>query len=134
MSASRLPSQAAEHWEGAAKGKLLLPHCRVCEHVWFPPARQCPKCLSAEVDWCTASPHGVVVGWSVFHRAYFPDLPGLAPPYTVILVRLDAGPLLYSNPGDLKSVPPIGTRLTARFVPAGGGEALVRFDPAGAVA
>jgi uncharacterized OB-fold protein len=131
VSAPELPRQAAEHWRGAARGELRLPHCSACGHAFYPPTRQCPRCLLPNIAWRAVSPDGVVVGWCQFHRAYFPQSPDLVPPYTVILVRLDAGPLLYANPGELTATPVVGTRVRATFVPAGPDEALVRFDPIG---
>ncbi len=131
MTGATLPRQAAEHWRGAAQGELRLPRCRTCGNVWFPPSHHCPQCLSGKVEWRAVSKQGSVVGWCQFHRAYFPPSLGLTPPYTVILVRLDAGPLLYSNPGDPASVPPVGTRVVATFIEAAPGEAVVRFNPIG---
>lgn len=125
-----LPRQAAEHWQGAAQGELRLPHCPMCSNVWFPPSRLCPRCLWDDIEWRAVSKHGSVAGWCQFHRAYFPPLLGLTPPYTVILVRLDAGPLLYSNPSNPASVPPVGTRVSATFVELTPDEAVVRFEPA----
>ena len=131
MTSTTLPRQAAEHWQGAAQGELRLPRCRTCSNVWFPPSRHCPRCLSDGIEWQAVSKRGTVAAWCRFHRAYFTPSLGLTPPYTVILVRLDAGPLLYSNPGNPASVPPVGTRVVATFVGVAPGQAVVRFDPAG---
>lgn len=127
-----LPLIAAEHWRAAAHGELRLPACRACAHMWFPPSRHCPRCLSAEIEWRVVSGRGRVEGVCEMHRDYFRS-PALPAPYTVILVRLDAGPLLYSNPLDLRMRPDIGDLVEARFVPLDGETGLVRFAPVGDV-
>lgn len=76
------------------------------------------------------SGRGVVVGCCQFHRAYFPSAPGLDVPYTVILVRLDEGPLLYSNPGGPAWLPNVGAQVAATFTEVAPGQALVHFNPA----
>lgn len=121
-----LPTIAMPHWEGAARGELLLPHCGACGHVWYPPARHCPACLSDAIAWRAVDGQGVIAGVCVFHRPYFRDS-ALPLPYTVLHIRLDAGPQLYANPEDVQAVPAIGARVAPVFVPAGDGQALVRF-------
>ncbi len=37
---------------------------------------------------------GEIVSWVIFHRKYFDDFP---PPYNMIAVRLDEGPIVISN-------------------------------------
>jgi uncharacterized protein len=122
-----LPELAAPHWRAAAQGELRVPHCTACDHVWYPPARHCPRCLSSEIDWKTISGRGLVLGHAVFHRSYFPDSP-LPLPYTVIHVRLDEGPQLYSNPVDPQSIFAVGEVVTAVFVPLTDEQGLVRFE------
>ena len=79
------------------------------------------------------SGHGTVLGVCVFHRAYLPGL-DLPLPYTVIHVRLDEGPQLYSNPIDPQLIYEVGQKVDAVFVPAGEEQALVRFKAAGSKA
>lgn len=43
------------------------------------------------------------MSWAVFHRAYLPAYP---PPYNVIVVKLDEGPLMVSN---LEGTEPVGS-------------------------
>lgn len=117
-------------WAGTAAGKLLLPTCRHCGNRWLPPTAACPRCLSAEVDWHLASGRGVVVAHCQFHRRYFPDL-DLPLPYTVLLVRLEEGPLFYANPADTAAQPPVGTMVFATFVETPGGRTVARFAPQG---
>lgn len=119
---------AAEHWHGASRGELLLPSCVTCGNLWFPPSRLCPKCLSNNIKWRAVSGKGEVTGWCVFHKRYFSDS-DLTPPYTVVLVKLNEGPYLYSNYDDPTTVPDVGQHVVASFVDIGNGEALVHFRP-----
>lgn len=49
----------AEHyWQSATRGQLVLPHCRVCDKVFFYPRIWCPHCFSHELDWRDASGRG----------------------------------------------------------------------------
>lgn len=121
-----LPPLAKPHWEGAAESELRVLCCRSCGQHWFPPSLRCPRCLSDAIEWQPVSGRGEVLGWCVFHRAYFADL-DLPLPFTVIHVRLEEGPQLFSNPEDPQASLPVGQRVEAVFVPRGDGVALVRF-------
>jgi uncharacterized OB-fold protein len=125
-----LPDVAAGHWEGASQGELRVPHCENCEHLWMPPTRHCPNCLSDQVDWRAVSALGRVLGVCVFHRSYIPGI-DLELPYAVIHVALDAGPHLYSNPFDPGASLAVGDRVEAVYVLIAEGQALVRFRSAG---
>jgi uncharacterized protein len=121
-----LHGQAAEHWRGAASGELRLPHCLDCGKLWFPPTRQCPRCLSEKIDWLTASGRGRITGWCIMHQRYF-DQFDLPLPYAVLLVQLDEGPLLYSNYDEPTTVPAVGQRVQAEFVSVAPDAGIVRF-------
>jgi uncharacterized protein len=99
------------YWEGCREGKLLLPRCAACGHRWFPPAPNCPRCLSAELVWDPASGRGTLWSWNVFHQAYFKgfrdDLP-----YLTALIKLAEGPFMTSTvvnaaPGELRCDRPV---------------------------
>ena len=86
----------APFWQAAREHRLVLPRCRACGHVWFPPYATCTKCASPEIEWIAASGKGVLWGWIEMHQPYIPyfarDLP-----YNVVLVRLEEGAFMYSN-------------------------------------
>jgi uncharacterized OB-fold protein len=123
---SSLSPLASEHWRGAARGELCVPHCLDCDNLWFPPSRQCPRCLSDKIDWRVVSGRGRVTGWCIMHRQYFETL-DLALPYAVILVQLDEGPFLYSNFVDPATVPEVGQSVEAMFIAVETDGSVVRF-------
>lgn len=83
-------------WEAARGGVLRMQHCAGCDHTFFPPGPVCPKCRGATLEWRDLSGRGAVVSWVVFHQLYFKGFADELP-YNVTLVRLDEGPLLYTN-------------------------------------
>ncbi len=105
--------------------RLALQTCLACGTVRYPPGPVCHACLSPEAEWRPVSGSGEILSWVVFHKGY---LPGYTPPYNVIAVRLDEGPILMSN---LEGPPPagswIGQRVEAVVVRPEGGYALPRF-------
>jgi uncharacterized protein len=61
-----------------------------------------------------------VLGWTVFHHQYFPQLPV---PYTVVAVEADEGPILvgnYVNAGDRRAS--CGDRVRVTYEDAAGAE------------
>ena len=85
-----------EFWQAAKEHRLVLPRCRDCGYVWFPPYLACGRCLSSNREWVTASGRATV--WGYVEMAH-PYIPSFAPeiPYNVVLVKLDEGPLMFSN-------------------------------------
>lgn len=81
-------------WESAERGRLALQGCSGCGAFRYPPGPSCPKCLSSDYRWQEVSGRGRILSWVVFHRQYFEDFP---PPYNVIAVRLEEGPIVVSN-------------------------------------
>ena len=92
-------------WNHVQNRELRLQRCAACSHVWFPPGPVCPACLGDDWRFEPMSGRGRVVAWTVFHRAYFKELPA---PYAVVSVALDEGPLLIGN---LHGVDPAAIRL-----------------------
>jgi uncharacterized OB-fold protein len=80
-------------WEHARLGVLALPHCRSCNHVWYPPSSCCPVCLGTDVEFRAVSGRAKLWSWIVMHRQYLEDFP---PPYVVAFVELEEGPMLMS--------------------------------------
>ena len=119
----------APHWAGARERQIRVQKCSDCSALRYPPARYCARCLSDRSGWVTLSGSGEVWSHCTFHRAYFK---GFDPeiPYTVVLVKLDEGPLLYSN---LVGVPRgeerIGMRVHAVFEDVTAEVTLIKFAP-----
>jgi uncharacterized OB-fold protein len=83
-------------WGATKEHRLVLPHCRACNHVWFPPYAACPRCFSQDLDWLDAVGRGSLFGWTEIHArpsASYPD----SGRYIVALVELAEGPLMLSR-------------------------------------
>lgn len=112
-------------WRSVSERRLSLQCCRGCGAFRYPPGPICPECLSEDSDWQPVSGKGEILSWVVFHRHY---LPAYKPPYNVIAVRLDEGPLFMSN---LEGVAPegdwIGRRVELVYATMPDGFVLPRF-------
>jgi uncharacterized OB-fold protein len=86
----------AHFWKGGKDGKLHILRCGSCGNWIHPYAARCPKCHSADVAPQPVSGKGTVVGFSINHQQWRPDL---RVPYTVALVQLDeqSDIRMYSN-------------------------------------
>ena len=84
-------------WSHVARGELRLQRCVRCDRFRYPPAPCCPACLAADAEWAPVSGRGRLISWVRFHREYFPTLP---PPYVVVAVELEEGPLMIGNVDD----------------------------------
>jgi len=83
-------------WEAARQHRFILPRCRQCGHVWFPPYLNCQRCLSFDREWMEASGRGTVWGWIEMQQPYIPSFRDDLP-YNVVLVELEEGPKMFSN-------------------------------------
>ena len=92
----KLTKEDRPFWEAAKQHKFMLPRCRQCGHVWFPPYLNCQRCLSFDREFFEASGRGTVFGRIEMQQPYIAafkdDLP-----YNVVLVQLEEGPKMYSN-------------------------------------
>lgn len=84
------------YFEGAKQGELRLQRCDACGHSWFPPSKNCPRCLSTEWQWVKASGRGRVWSWIVMHQRYFKAFEADLR-YNVAFIELDEGPRLMST-------------------------------------
>ena len=89
-------------WQAAKEHRLILPKCRACGHVWFPPYASCGKCLSLDRDWVEVSGRGKVWGYVHMQQPYLKSFVDDIP-YNVVLVQLDEGPLMFSNVVDAEA-------------------------------
>ncbi len=81
-------------WESIRARAWKLQQCDDCGKFRYPPAPNCPHCLSLAATWKPLSCHGKIVSWVVFHRQYFDNFPT---PYNSVAVQLAEGPLVISN-------------------------------------
>ena len=91
-----LTPEAKPFWEGLREGKLRLPKCGACGHVFFYPRILCPKCHARDVGWIEASGkgklHAFEISHQVFNRAW-----KIPPPYVLAMIELREGPRMMSN-------------------------------------
>jgi len=105
----------------AADGRLLLPRCRACRRVQFPPRPTCRYCCWELFDWSDTPLVGSLYSWTVTRRAPLPSLQDVVP-YAVVVVALDLPDLVrvvgrlegYQEGQDL--IP--GERVVGQFVNA----------------
>lgn len=127
----RLDDANAPFWAGAREREVRLQRCAACGALRFPAARYCAACGSDKSDWAAVSGRGTVEAWCRFHKPYFEGFAD-AVPYTVILVRLEEGPRLFSNPADdAGDGVSIGTPVEACFEDVTPEVTLIKFRPAG---
>jgi uncharacterized OB-fold protein len=117
-------------WEGAARGRLVLPRCRACHRFLWYPRTWCSACATADVDWVEASGRGTIYTFTVVRRS---AAPGYADhlPYVLAYVQLAEGPRVLTN---IRTCNPeslhVGKQVRAVF-DAVGETALPRFEVAG---
>ena len=94
---------------------LLVPKCRQCGHVWYPPSSRCPECLSSNIGFHAASGAATLWSWIVMHRSYFAATKDQTP-YAVALVELAEGPRITARlRNDSDVVPQLGMPLKRVF-------------------
>ena len=59
-------------WEAARDHRFILPRCRECSHVWFPPYLSCTRCMSLDREWVEASGRGTIWGYTIMGQPYVP--------------------------------------------------------------
>jgi uncharacterized OB-fold protein len=84
----------ARFWDYLDRQELRLQRCGRCGRFRYPPGPICPDCWSEEHEWTPLSGRGRLLGWTRFHRQYFPQLPV---PYVVAAVQTVEGPILIGN-------------------------------------
>ena len=91
-----ITEDGAPYWAACREGRLEVQRCLRCEHLRFPPAVLCPKCLAEEHEWVPLSGRGKIYSFIIVHRpqhpAFFADAP-----YNVAIVELEEGIRLHTN-------------------------------------
>lgn len=115
-------------WEATNDG-VLLGQQDEAGNMWFPPSPVSPYTRTKAWEWKALSGYGTVASWVMFHQKYFAGF-GDTMPYNVAMVRLDEGPLIYTNVVELEDTAlSIGMRVTVRFNPMDGTMQLPVFAP-----
>ena len=101
----------AEFWVATKAHELKLQKCDRCGRFWYYPGPVCHYCSSREFTWTPVSGKGTIYSYSVLERAKGNPFEGDVP-ITIILVRLEEGPVMMSNlidyePGQLRIDAPV---------------------------
>jgi uncharacterized protein len=91
-----LTPEAKPFWDGCREGKLMLPRCGDCGHVFFYPRAVCPRCHSRHVGWLQSRGRGTLHSFEIAYQAFQKGWK-IKPPYVLALVELDEGPRMMSN-------------------------------------
>lgn len=91
------PSNATkEFWEATKDDRLVIPYCNDCEEYFFYPRRQCPSCMSSDIEYRGVSGRGTLVTYTTIYRAPTKNYQEMAP-YVNALIDLEEGVRLMGN-------------------------------------
>jgi len=82
-------SKTLKFWEGLKQGKVYATKCKKCGKLYFPPAADCPECVSSEMEWIELSDEAEVETFT--HVVIRPTSFQQNKPYTVAIGRLKEG-------------------------------------------
>jgi uncharacterized OB-fold protein len=116
------------YWDGAAKGRLVLPRCLECRHVIWYPRPFCPECGSSEVEWFEATGKGILYSFTTVQRSQGDYAESV--PYVVAYVELSEGPRVLTNVVAWQAPLEIGQPVRAVFEQDSNGQGILRFEPA----
>ncbi len=92
-------------YEGLKEGKLMGTKCKKCGRLFFPPQKDCPSCLTSDMDWVEMKREGTLETMTVVFVK--PPSFGQYDPYPVAIAKLDDGPkILAWYKGDPQQVKP----------------------------
>jgi uncharacterized OB-fold protein len=83
-------------WNGAAEGRLVLPHCVATATPFWPPSPISPFADGSAVEWREVSATGTVLARVTYRRPFQRTFAGLLP-YGIAMVALDCGPRLQAH-------------------------------------
>ena len=90
------PELTRPFWEAAKRHELVMPRCTTCDHIFFYPREECPRCFSTTLEWTPVSGRGRLHSFTIVYQpanAAFRD----EAPHVYAVVQLDEGPRLVSN-------------------------------------
>ena len=119
------------YWDAAKRHELVMPRCKKCDHFFFYPRSECPRCLSTEIEWTKVSGqarlHTFTIVRQPINPAFLEDVP-----YVYALVQLSEGPRMISNVVECEiDDVRVDMPLTVVFDDATPEWTLVKFKPAG---
>lgn len=114
-------------FEGAAEGRLLVPHCPDCGRSHAPQVMRCIDCGAHPLQWREVSGHGSIVSWGVAHPRRADG--ASARPALLGLIELDEGPWLHARIDASAPDFRVGSRVRVAFHHPQEGESLPYFRP-----
>jgi uncharacterized OB-fold protein len=92
-----VPDAASQpFFDAAAKGTLLIKHCRACDRWLAPAAEVCDACFTTRLDWREASGRATLYSYVLNHQVLHPGFANEVP-YDVLVVELEEGPRINGN-------------------------------------
>jgi hypothetical protein len=82
-------SKTVKFWEGLKEGKVYAAKCTKCGRLYFPPAADCPECLTSNMDWVELSNEAEIETFT--HVVVRPTTFQQSKPYTVAIGKLAEG-------------------------------------------
>jgi uncharacterized OB-fold protein len=124
------PEFTRPFWEAAKRHELVMPRCKTCDHLFFYPRSECPRCLSDNIAWVPVSGRGRLYSFTIVNQPANPAFRADAP-HAYAVVQLDEGPRLVSNivECDLEALE-VDMPLVAVFDDVTPEWTLVKFKPA----
>jgi acetyl-CoA acetyltransferase/uncharacterized OB-fold protein len=106
-------------WTAGAEGELRFQRCTACGALLHPPGPICPYCHSRAIEVTGVSGRATVVGFTVNHQQWLPNLPV---PYVVAMVAIDEDPRVRLTTNVVGTDPDavtVGMRVQVHFEPLG---------------
>jgi uncharacterized OB-fold protein len=88
-----------DFWAWCDKGELRVQRCGACKRLSWPVVKACEYCGGESLAWDKMSGRARLVSWCAFERDYYNGLLHL--PWETILVELEEGAMVVSNPAGL---------------------------------
>jgi uncharacterized OB-fold protein len=83
-------------WQSAREHRLQIQKCSPCGRFIHYPRTLCPTCFGDDLVWEPVSGNGVVLTWSVSHRAQHPSFKALVP-FPIVVADMAEGFRMVAN-------------------------------------
>ena len=90
------PELSKPFWEAAKRHELVMPRCQKCDHFFFYPREECPRCFSRDHEWAKVSGRGRLHSYTIVRQPANPAFRDDAP-HVYAVVQLDEGPRMVTN-------------------------------------
>ena len=125
------PAFTRPFWDAAKRHELVMPRCKTCDHLFFYPRSECPRCLSSDLEWVPVSGQARLHSFTIVHQPANPAFRDDVP-YIYAVVQLLEGPRMVSNLVECEhDAVEVDMPLVAVFDDVTPEWTLVKFKPAG---